>query len=94
MVIDGISRQLVEDANAGIFIEPENAGDFADKVKYYINHPHLLSGQGENGYQYAKVHFDRDILAKKYLNYLEDYLSQNPEPKKSTTGFLIKRNTA
>lgn len=82
MVIDGISRQLVEDANAGIFIEPENARDFADKVKYYINHSHLLSGQGENGYHYAKAHFDRDVLAKQYLNYLEDYLSQNPEPKK------------
>ena len=77
MVIDGISRKLAEDADAGIFIEPENARDFADKVKFYMNNSHLLSDQGENGYRYAKVHFDREILAKKYLNHLEHYFGKN-----------------
>ncbi|WP_221389761.1 glycosyltransferase family 4 protein [Dyadobacter sp. NIV53] len=77
MAIDGISRLLVEDADAGIFIEPENARDFADKVKYYIDRPHLLTSQGENGYHYAKVHFDRDDLAKKYLNYLTNYFGNH-----------------
>lgn len=73
MAIDGISRQLVKDADAGVFIEPENAEDFARKVRHYINNSHLISEQGENGYRYAKTRFDRDLLAKQYLNYLEDY---------------------
>ena len=82
MVIDGISRQLIEEADAGIFAEPENARDFAIKVKYCMNHPNLLSRQGNNGYRYAKIHFNRDILAGKYLNYLEAYLKQKSEPKR------------
>jgi len=72
MAIDGISRKLVEDADAGVFVEPENPGDFASKIRFYMNNPALLQQQGENGYNYAKNHFDRQVLAIRYLNYIRD----------------------
>ena len=72
MVIDGISRKLVEDADAGIFVEPENPSDFAEKIRYCINNQHLLHQQGENGYRYTEEYFNRDVLAKQYLDYLEE----------------------
>ncbi|GGC03930.1 glycosyltransferase family 4 protein [Dyadobacter sediminis] len=72
MAIDGISRELVEKANAGAFVEPENAKDFAEKIRMYMNNPEMLSEQGNNGYNYARMHFDRDVLALKYLRYLEN----------------------
>lgn len=72
MVIDGISRQLIEQADAGLFVEPENPEDFANKVRFYLNNPDLIERQGENGYSYVKNHFDREVLAKKYLNYIRD----------------------
>lgn len=71
MAIDGVSRTLVEDAEAGIFVEPENANDFAEKIYYYLNNKGLIEKQGESGYKYAKEHFDRDVLAKKYINIIE-----------------------
>ena len=71
MAIDGVSRELVEKADAGIFVEPENYRDFADKVLLYLNSPEKLKQQGENGYRYAKQNFDRNILALKYLKELE-----------------------
>ena len=37
MAIDGVSRALVEQANAGVFVQPENAEDFAQKVKFYLS---------------------------------------------------------
>jgi glycosyltransferase involved in cell wall biosynthesis len=74
MAIDGISRKLMEDACAGTFVEPENPEDFAEKIRFYIQNPDLLSIQGENGYRYAKEHFDREILAEKYLGYLKSYM--------------------
>jgi glycosyltransferase involved in cell wall biosynthesis len=83
MVIDGISRKLVEEANAGIFVEPENTDDLAGKVRHCINNPDLLRIQGENGHFYAKAHFDRAVLAKQYLNYLENLFGpEKPERKK------------
>ena len=72
MAIDGVSRELVEDANAGIFVEPENPTDFATKIRFYLDNPLLIKQQGENGYRYAKNHFDREILAMRYLNYIRE----------------------
>ncbi|TAE36368.1 MAG: glycosyltransferase WbuB [Runella slithyformis] len=71
MAIDGVSRELVEAADAGVFVEPENAADFAAKIRYYLANPAQVIAQGNNGYQYAKAHFDRVALAKRYLDHLK-----------------------
>ncbi len=73
MVIDGVSRQLVEAAGCGTFVEPENPTDFAAKVKSYLDADgRLFTEQGESGYQYAKKHFDRMVLANRYLEHLQE----------------------
>lgn len=73
MVIDGVSKQLVEDAGCGIYVEPENPEDFKEKVILYLNmSEEERNKEGESGYKYAKEHFDRTQLAHKYLNYIQD----------------------
>ena len=72
MVIDGVSRKLVEDAACGVYVEPENPKDFADKIRQYLEKSDdEIQRQGLSGYHFAKKQFDRDILANKYLNYLK-----------------------
>lgn len=71
MAIDGVSRALIEEAAAGIFVKPEDPVDFAEKIRLYLKNPGLLSVQGENGYHFAKKHFDRQVLANAYLNYIK-----------------------
>ncbi|MEO6979841.1 MAG: glycosyltransferase family 4 protein [Mucilaginibacter sp.] len=71
MAIDGVSRELVEEAGAGIFVEPENPHDFEKKIRYYLNDPERKRLEGETGYLYAKQNFDRKVLANKYLEYLQ-----------------------
>ena len=75
MVIDGVSRKLVEDANAGKFVEPENPVDFAKKIRYYLVNYDLLVKQGESGYIFAKENFDRTKLATDYAKQLETLIS-------------------
>lgn len=70
MAIDGVSRELVEEADAGIYVEPENPTDFAVKIEHYLKNRHLIKTQGENGYNYAKKNFDRNVLANQYLTEL------------------------
>lgn len=70
MVIDGISRELVENAGAGIFAQPGDPGDIADKVRIYLANPELVQSQGLQGYRYAREHFDRRRLADMYLDAL------------------------
>lgn len=74
MVIDGISRDLVEQAEAGMFAEPGNPADLAEKIKIYLNDRALLSKHGENGYRFVHAHFDREKLAKDFLKCIENQL--------------------
>jgi glycosyltransferase involved in cell wall biosynthesis len=67
MAIDGVSRKLVEEAGCGIYIEPENTEEYNQHIRAYINDPDRLRREGNNGYNYAKKNFDRNVLAKKYL---------------------------
>lgn len=75
MAIDGISRDLVEQANAGVFVEPENPQDFALKIRSYLLNPKKAIDEGKNGYIYAKENFDRIILANKYVDLIQKKIS-------------------
>jgi glycosyltransferase involved in cell wall biosynthesis len=70
MVIDGVSRQLVEEAKCGIYAEPENAQDIANKIIMYLSYNGQLKEQGMSGYIFARKYFDRTYLSKKYLEEL------------------------
>lgn len=72
MAIDGVSRGLVERAGAGLYIEPEDPNDFAEKIKLYLSNPQKIKIDGENGYIFAKANFDREVLAKEYINNIGD----------------------
>lgn len=70
MAIDGVSRELVEQAGAGTYVEPENAPEFSRVIREYLNNPQKLVQEGNNGYKYAKENFDREVLAEKYLGFI------------------------
>ena len=78
LAIDGVSRELVETAQCGVFIEPENAEDFVEKIEFILQKPnHELETMGINGYDYAMEHFDRTELAKKYIRLIEDKINMS-----------------
>lgn len=68
MAIDGVSRELVEEAKAGTYVEPENISEYNRVIREYLENPMRLKEEGENGYLYAKQNFDREVLANKYLS--------------------------
>lgn len=68
MAIDGVSRELVELAKAGTYVEPENPLEYNRVIRNYMKNLDLLKVEGNNGYIFAKENFDRDVLAKKYIN--------------------------
>jgi len=75
MAIDGVSRELVETAHAGSYVEPENVYEYDRIIRIYLNEPERLIVEGMNGYKYAKANFDREILANKYLEFVQKSLS-------------------
>lgn len=75
MAIDGVSRQLVEEAGAGAYVEPENPQEYNRIIREYLHDRVRLQTEGENGYQYAKANFDREYLANKYINKIKEAIS-------------------
>ena len=43
MAIDGVSRQLVEDAQCGVYVEPENIEEYDKNIRMYLNDTDRLS---------------------------------------------------
>jgi glycosyltransferase involved in cell wall biosynthesis len=70
MAIDGISRELVEKANAGMYVDPENPKEFERVIRYYLLNSEKIKEHGESGYLFAKSNFDRAELALRYQNEL------------------------
>jgi len=61
----GWLQSLVEEHRAGVFVQPDNAQDFADKAEYLADHPRLLQEYGKNAHKLAEAEFSRDKLARK-----------------------------
>ena len=74
MAIDGVSRELVEAAAAGVYVEPENIGEYNRIIRQYLHDPERLKREGESGYRFAKENFDREVLARKYVEYISEII--------------------
>ncbi len=77
MAIDGVSRELLEAAGAGSYVEPENIGEYNRIIREYLNDPARLAKEGESGYRFAKENFDREVLAKRYLQQIGKVVDRN-----------------
>jgi glycosyltransferase involved in cell wall biosynthesis len=71
IAIDGVARKLVQDAGAGLYVEPENPAQFIAAVKQLQADPALCQKMGDQGYLHAATYYSREGMAKKYLAVLE-----------------------
>lgn len=77
LAIGGVSRDLVETAECGYYVEPENTSDIVNGVLKAMAEQEKLDMLGENGYHYAKKHFDRNYLAKEYVKLIDEKVIEN-----------------
>ena len=74
MGVEGESLEIVERAGCGVAIEPENDRELAAAVERLAKDPQLTRELGENGRRYVVENYDREKLARKYLEVLEEQL--------------------
>lgn len=70
--VRGHAARLVQDADAGICIEPENAEELADAVCSLASAPDTCLRFGQSGHDYVVQHYDRAVLAEHYARLLEN----------------------
>ncbi|MBF0276390.1 MAG: glycosyltransferase family 4 protein [SAR324 cluster bacterium] len=76
--VKGEARQILEEAQAGIAVEPENAQALADAVAKLSKDKTLYQALGNNGFTHVAQHYDRKKIAKNYWNSLEKFLESAP----------------
>lgn len=76
LAIDGLIRQVVETANAGIFVQPGNAHALAQAIRQLADQPEQGRTMGLRGRKYVEAHFNRPDLAEKLARLLEELAGQ------------------
>jgi glycosyltransferase involved in cell wall biosynthesis len=72
--VRGYAARLLQEANAGICIEPENERELVDAVGRLAADRNLGARLGLAGYSYVAAHYNLDELAAKYVTLLETSL--------------------
>jgi colanic acid biosynthesis glycosyl transferase WcaI len=75
--VDGHARKVMEQANAGIFVTPEDPAALAEAVMRLAADPALCESLGRNGRQHVIRYFSRQHTAKVYLDVLQDLLERS-----------------
>lgn len=74
MCIDGVSRELIEEAGAGLYVNPGQPDELVKAVRAYQKDPERVLVEGLNGYAFVRKHFDREGLAQQFIQKIEERL--------------------
>jgi colanic acid biosynthesis glycosyl transferase WcaI len=71
LAVDGQARRILEDAGAGLVIEPENSRALVQSVKQLMADLDLGIALGRKGREYIQKNFSRAHTAAKYIDVLQ-----------------------
>jgi glycosyltransferase involved in cell wall biosynthesis len=71
VAVDGQARQIVEEAGAGVFVEPEDSQALVESIVALAADPAIRRKMGTSGRQYIVSHLSRGKTARDYIDVLE-----------------------
>ena len=72
LAIDGVGRELLEQAQGGTFVEPENPQALVEAILHLYHNKQILEHLGLNARRYVATHFDRKEIAENLRVILEN----------------------
>ena len=76
IAIDGVIREVIENARAGVFVPPGDDAALAAAIQKFRSSPELRRQMGANARCYVEQHFDRDRQATDFAKILESTCGQ------------------
>lgn len=77
VAVDGQARKIIEEADAGVFVEPENSRELVQAILRLSTEIERCKQMGTNGRQYVLQNFSREQKAKDYIDVLEALLRES-----------------
>lgn len=72
LAVEGEAEKLINDARAGITVEPENAKEIADAVLKLYKNKDLKEELGQNGRKYVIENYSRESITRKLEKILKE----------------------
>jgi colanic acid biosynthesis glycosyl transferase WcaI len=80
--VEGQARAILEEARAGLVIEPESPAALAKAIRYLAANREVARELGQNGREHILRKFSRHQTAKRYIDVLEELL-HGPAPHRT-----------
>jgi glycosyltransferase involved in cell wall biosynthesis len=74
--VGGEAREIVEEGEAGLIVEPESSASLCAAVLKLADNPALGRQLGANGRRHVSAHFDRRVLARRFETVLTTLLTR------------------
>jgi glycosyltransferase involved in cell wall biosynthesis len=71
LAIDGVIREVVEAAQAGIYIQPGDPKSLAEAVRYLVDHREEAEAMSRRGRLYVEKYFNRADQSRQFILLLE-----------------------
>lgn len=75
--VGGEARGLIERSGAGAYVPVQDVERMASTIRSLASDPARLEAMGRQGRQHVLAHYDRKVLAGRYLSVLEDVVSSS-----------------
>lgn len=69
-----VTKNFCLETDGGLYFR--DYPSFAGTVDYLLEHPQVADQMGENGFEYVMQHFTHEMIAKKYLRFLDECLKE------------------
>jgi glycosyltransferase involved in cell wall biosynthesis len=76
-MIDGVIREVVEKAGAGVFVQPGDPHALVQAVKRWRDKQEELTRMGQRGRDFVEENFDREALAERMMELMQAALDKN-----------------
>lgn len=88
--VEGEARLLLEQAGAGIAVTPESAEELVAAVRRLADDPELAETCGARGAHHVRANYDRETLARRYLDLLQATVPEKRGNRKETRGLSVE----
>lgn len=76
LAIPGVIKDLLNDAQAGICIQPGDPTALMQAIVYLADHPEEAKRMGKNGRRCVETFFDRPLLADRFANLISEMVNR------------------